>query len=117
MERATSPFGTGTTDFRRAPAVPPSVGTLVAPKRRRAPLAGRSAFGWNAGGAKAAPKRLVDPNKAAPAPRTHSCTIGRDVRTDRAALGAARDQLPVARGAFGLHRGIRPGRFTPGIRK
>ena len=45
-----------------------------------------------------------------------SCTIGRDVRTDRAALGAARDQLPVARGAFGLHRGIRPGRFAPGIR-
>ena len=48
--------------------------------------------------------------------RTGSCTIGRDVRTDRAALGAARDQLPVARGAFGLHRGICPGRFAPGIR-
>ena len=46
-----------------------------------------------------------------------SCTIGRDVRTDRAAPRAARHQLPGPRGAFGLHRRVRPGRFTPGERR
>ena len=44
-----------------------------------------------------------------------SCTIGRDVRTDRAARRATRHQLPAARGAFGLHRRVRPGRIAPGI--
>ena len=44
---------------------------------------------------------------------THSCTIGRDVRTNRAAVGAARHQRPAPRRAFGLHRGIRPRRLAP----
>ena len=43
-----------------------------------------------------------------------SCTIRRDVRTDRAARGAARHQLPASRGPFGLHRRVRPGRIAPG---
>ncbi len=42
-----------------------------------------------------------------------SCTIGRDVRTDGAALGAACHQCPAFRRAFGLHRGIRPRRLAP----
>ena len=49
--------------------------------------------------------------------RAASCTIRGDVRTDRAARGAARHQRPAARGTFGLHRRVRPGRFAPGIRR
>src|SRR4029079_5217870 len=37
-----------------------------------------------------------------------------DVRTNGAASGAARDQRQASGRTFGLHRGVRPGRFAPG---
>src|SRR5512134_4105445 len=47
------------------------------------------------------------------AARDRSCTIGGDVRTDRAAIGAACHQRHAPRRTFGLHRGIRPRRLAP----
>ena len=44
-------------------------------------------------------------------------TIARDVRTDRAARRAARDQRPASRGALGLDRRLRPRRLAPRDRR
>ena len=41
----------------------------------------------------------------------------RDVRTDRAARRAARDQRPAPAARVGLHRGVRPGRLAPRDRR
>src|SRR6185503_17904132 len=99
-------------------ARPDSTGTERAPSADRI-AASRACdptdvVAGHAGGVRRSCALRDEPGRAAP--QGPSCTIRRDVRTDGAARGAARDQLPCAGGTFGLHRRVRPGRFAPGER-